>query len=188
MKQLTLKNVIVLLVFLFVAWLGYLLGDYRHPVSEVVTALPAVQQSDGSVIAARSPVAKPSSAPHVLPTGSREERRIAVTVKPKPSANQASVLDCPPVTVDLSLVQSGDGRRIVASSQDGEVVSAIDMPLEASYIPPPAKVWAVGVSYSSDREKGIWLERDLSRVRLGVDLAQSLSGKNTARVRAGWVF
>ena len=188
MSAVLIPRSIMLVVVLLAGWLGYLLGNYRHPVTEVITAMPPVQQADGSVVAERVVVSKPSPAPHILPKGVHEERRVAITVKPKSQASIASGIECPPVSIDLSLVQSGDGRRIVVSSPDGDIVNAIDMPLEAGYMPPPAKVWALGVSYGSDRGKGVWLERDLSRVRLGLDLAQSQSGQNVARVRAGWVF
>jgi hypothetical protein len=124
---------IVLLALMFGA---YLFG-VRTSAPKVENIAPAAEQSqpDGSVVAERQPVAgKPPAAPHVLPKGSTEERRAKVTVRPKAGIElPRSVLkslpsdclkavesaQCPDVTVDLSLVRQGDGRRVVASSPDG---------------------------------------------------------------------
>lgn len=40
-----------------------------------------------------------------------------------------SAMVCPDVTVDLSLIRDKSGRRVVASSPDGEVLGGLDVPL-----------------------------------------------------------
>lgn len=164
--------------------LGYWLKSTDVPRPEVIAPAPAVRQADGSLVAERRP-ATPSEAkkpPHQIPKGAREERRIAVTVQPTRP-------DCPPVRVDLSLVREGEGRRVVASSPDGQVVQALDLPVERALIPPPARPWAMGASYNPLTERaGIWVERDLAWLRIGADLIQDERGQVAAMVRVGWRF
>jgi hypothetical protein len=134
------------------------------------------------VIAERRPPAT-RKAPHTIPKGATEERRAQIKVKPP-----APVLDdCPPVTVDLSLVRDDKGRRIVASSPDGQVLSAIDMPIEVAMMP-TERPWAAGVSYGSDRTQGAWIERDLGRVRVGAEAIRETGGAVMVRARVGWVW
>ncbi|WP_148716865.1 hypothetical protein [Chitinolyticbacter meiyuanensis] len=175
-------------------WVGYLLGADDTPVPENTAPAARQVQRDGSMVAERSPDPSPSPPPHVLPRGSQEERRVSVTVRPtkQPAptvAPDGSVrCECPPVTVDLSLVQVDGGRRVVASSPDGQVISALDVPIDPAPLPPPERAWAVGVSYSTAQRWGVWAERDMSRVRVGLDLEQGGGGDVVARARLGWKF
>lgn len=148
-------------------------------VPEVITAAPQVIQADHSVIAERAPDAHPKPPPHVIPRGYVEERRESVHV----------TTDVPKtdVQIDLSLVRNGNERRVIASSPDGQVVSAIDVPIEAGLIPPPPLKWAAGLSYSTQRETGVWLERDIGRLRLGAEVAKG-AGKPRAEIRVGVSF
>jgi hypothetical protein len=190
-----------LVTLLLVALLGagYWLGvKTSAPTPENIAPAAAQRQADGSVIPERRPVAgKPPPAPHVLPKGSTEERRVSITVQPRAglklpaTAEQSSaVAECPPVTVDLSLVRQGDGRRVVASSPDGDVIGALDVPLEAG-IMPTSRPWAAGMSCDPGKCRqtaGAWVERDLGRVRLGVEAARQQDGGVQARARVGWVW
>lgn len=171
---------LMLALALLCAGFGYWLKSTDMPRAEVVSAAPAVRQKDGSVVAERAPAAKPGKPPHKLPKGAKEERRVAVVVKPKQP-------DCGPVRIDLSLIREGDGRRVVASSPDGVVVSALDVPILAGLVPPPARPWAGGASYNPiTRRAGAWVERDLARLRVGADVMQGERGDLTAMVRVGW--
>ena len=134
---------------LFMAGLGALIyHEWTKPPQSAVreTVTPQVRQKDGSVQAARVPMDEKvvPPAPHIIPKGSKEERRISVTVKPadpkrdhppfKPEPDgQCRVPDtyvCPPVTVDLSIVRNDKGRDVIASSPDGTVLTAINIPIE----------------------------------------------------------
>lgn len=115
------------------------------PVAHEAVA-PQVRLKDGSVQAAKVPMSEGvlPPAPHIIPKGSTEERRISVTVKPaqpkrdhppfQPEADgQCRIPDtfvCPPVTVDLSIVRNDKGRDVIASSPDGTVLTAINIPIE----------------------------------------------------------
>lgn len=178
------KTVLVLgvVVLLIAGLVGYQLKASISARPEIVSAAPAARQADDSLIAERQPSATPPKAPHAIPAGAKEERRISATVQPKRA-------DCPPLRLDLSLVQVDGGRRVVASSPDGTVIDAIDMPIEAALIAPPPRPWAAGVSYAiRDELGGVWVERDVGRLRLGADVEEAGGGELQARVRLGWRF
>jgi hypothetical protein len=146
-----------------------------------------VRQDDGSLVIERTattPTARPKQ--HV-PAGAKVERIVQVIVQPDavPAAGQPR----PPVTVDLSLVRESDGgRRVLASSPDGVVVGGLDVPVEPIILPEPEKRWAAGLSYSPiANTSGVWIERDVWRVRVGLDVHQAANGID-ARVRVGVVF
>lgn len=156
------------------------------PVPEVVTAAPAQRQDDGSLVAERTPDPKPAPPPHALPAGAREVRREQVTVAPAPAAAASG---CPPVRVDLSLVRMPDnGQRVVASSPDGQVVSALDIPIEPALVPAPARPWAAGLSYDTRHAVGIWVDRDVGRLVVGGALSRLPDGKTEAQLRVGVRF
>lgn len=159
------------------ALLGVLAWAYwpSKPIPEVITAAPEVRQVDGSVVAERAPDAKPPPPRHVLPKGAVEERREQIIVQPDKAG---------PVEVDLSLIRDGDGRRVVASSPDGKVIRAIDIPIEALNMP-KLKPWAAGLSYSNQKTVGLWVERDLGRLRVGIEVDKLQGGKAEARLRVG---
>lgn len=149
------------------------------PIHENVAPAPQVRQVDGSVIAERAPDAKPAPAPHVIPRGFHEERRESIVVTPAPAASS--------VEVDLSLVRNGDERRVIASSPDGQVIRALDIPIDPAPIPPPPKPWAAGLAYGTDHAVGVWLERDVGRLRVGAEVAKG-AGRPRAEIRVGVAF
>mgnify|MGYP006172142819 CR=1 FL=1 len=92
---------------------------------DVLAQLPDLvnRQTDGSVIAERVPDAKPSPAPHQIPRGHVEVRRVEVEVQPDRP-------DCPVCRVDLSLVRDDEGgQRVIASSPTGSILRALDVPI-----------------------------------------------------------
>jgi hypothetical protein len=148
-------------------------------VPEVVAAAPAVKQADGSVIAERAPDAHPAPPVHMLPKGSVEVRREKIVAAPAAGASS--------VEVDLSLVRVDGGQRVIASSPDGTINQAIDIPIEAAMIPPPPKRWAAGLGYTTEREVGVWLERDVGRLRVGAEVLKG-QGRPRAEIRVGVAF
>lgn len=196
------------LLLITVALGAYLFGvKTSAPKPENTAPATAQSQADGSVILARAPsVEAPTPAPHQIPKDAVEERRISVTVKPRPAsaraanpttpgtptALQSSPLaqaqaqaDCAPVTVDLSLIRQNGGRRVVASSPDGVVVGGMDIPIESALLP-ASHPWAAGLSVGHDKSPGVWLERDLGRIRLGAEALRQRDGDLQARLRVGW--
>ena len=72
--------------------------------------------------------------------------------------------------------------------------AALDIPVETAAPPPEPKKWAAGLSFDPVKQtSGIWIERDIARIRVGADINQTRQfiGGSTAveaRVRLGWVF
>ncbi|KAF7597973.1 MAG: hypothetical protein CGU29_15775 [Candidatus Dactylopiibacterium carminicum] len=182
---------------------GYYLGHRTAtPAAENISAAPAERQADGSVIVERAPVAT-ASAPHQIPRGAIVERQVSVTVAPRavqtpaqPDGSAPAVqggCECKPVTVDLSLVRQQGGRRVIASSPDGDIISALDIPIDAAAMPEPARPWGVGLSCALGdscalRTAGVIIQRDIARVRIGAELHRQADGKPAARVHAIWRF
>lgn len=179
--------------------LGLFAGWYFFAPKHIVeTAAPAVRQADGSTIVERAPDAKARPVAQI-PKGARLERNISLTVRPEtPPANLklAGAAPCPPVRVDMSLVRMPDRtRRVVASSPNGEIVGGLDVPVDAAP-GSESKHWAAGLSWSPiTSTAGVWVERDIGRVRIGAEMQQArpLGATNTltsteVRLRAGFTF
>lgn len=168
---------------------------WPHPKPVVETAKPAVVQSDGSTILERTDTQPEAKPPHVVPKGSTVERVVQVKVKPKvvvadgikdaPSLSPDAKPANNPITVDLSLVRlTDDTKRVIASSPDGEIVGGMDIPIETLAYKP--RVWAAGISVDPVHQVGgVWVERDISRIRLGVDAGVNKFHDFETRLRVG---
>ena len=146
-----------------------------RPAPEVVTPQPAQSLPGGAVVLERKPATKPSKPKK---PGANVERDVSVTVQPDQAGSE-------PVRVDLQLVAEDGGRRVIASSPDGQIVGGLDLPQPAT-MPQDSRKWAAGLSCdptNCQRTAGAWIDRDLGRIRLGAELTQQ-----QIRVRAGWTF
>jgi hypothetical protein len=180
------KIYIIIAVVLIIAGLilGYQLYSPSPPVQEVYHQ--QAKQPDGSTVLEVKPdaAAKPK---HQIPKGGTVERVITVTVKPIagnvhnlpatgiPATEQKQTVaaQCPPVTVDLSLIRLPDNtRRVVASSPDGEV-AGMDIPVEAANPPPKPLLWAAGASIEPFKQTlGAWVDREVGPLRIGAEINQ----------------
>ena len=166
-------------------WIG-------RPGKIIETAAPEVKQDDGSIIVERAPDAK-AKPKQKVPKGSKVERTGEITVQG--GAPAAAGKPCPPVTIDTTLVRNEDGsQRVIVSSPDGPITRAIDIPVETAAPPPEPKLWAAGLSYDPIKQTGgLWVERDIMRVRLGAEVGQArvVVGGPAAvefRIKAGVTF
>lgn len=94
------------------------------------------------------------------------------------------------VTVDLSLVRMSDEtRRVVASSTDGEIIGGLDIPVDIRTQPEPKK-WAAGLYTNpvNPNERGIFIDRDIGRLRIGAELGQNARNELETRVKIGITF
>jgi hypothetical protein len=175
------KWVALLVILLMVAVAAYLFGHYTNqPTPEDVSPQAAQSLPSGAVVLERKPTRTPAKPKK---PGTKVEREIGVTVQP----DQAG---CDPVTVDLQLVREGDGRRVIASSPDGKVIAGLDVPTDPAGFP-ASRPWAAGMSCDPGKcqqTAGVWIERDLGRVRLGVEAARQQDGAVQARAKIGWVW
>jgi hypothetical protein len=156
------------------------------PVPEIVAPAPEVRQADGSMELRRAPDANPAPPPHIIPRGFHEERREQFAIAPAPAAAASG---CPPVRVALSVVSDDRQHRVIASSPDGQVVDAVDIPIQQPVLmPAPARPWAAGMSYDTRHAVGIWVDRDVGRLVVGGALSRLPDGRTEAQVRVGVRF
>lgn len=188
----TIVAVVVALVAVGVATGWY----FTKPAKVVETAKPAETQADGSTVLERAPTTPKARPKQAVPKGGKVERIGSITAQGEtpPEIKACTSVPCPPVTIDTSLIRMPDGsRRVVVSSADGTILKGVDIPVETIEVVEP-KLWAAGISLDPLRQTmGAWVERDIGRVRLGVEInqtRQSLAGPVAAevRVRAGWTF
>ena len=168
---------------------------WPHPRPVVETAKPAVVQSDNSIILERTDT-QPSVKPqHQVPKGAKVERVVQVKVRPtleiadgikdSPSLSPDAKPANNPITVDLSLIRlRDDTKRVVASSPDGEIVGGLDIPVETLAYKP--RVWAAGISVDPVHQVGgVWIERDISRIRLGAEVGANRYHDFETRLKVG---
>lgn len=147
-----------------------------------ITETPAIakRQDDGSLIIERKPDSKTATA-HDIPRGWKAERVVRVDVQPART-------DCPVCTVDLTLVRTPDQMlRVVASSQSGRVIGGVDVPIAPLNLD-KGHPWAAGISYSTESKTGIWLDRDIGLMRIGIGVDKYEGEKYEARINLGFRF
>lgn len=172
--------------------LGYF---WFKPAPVIETAKPSETQADGSTVIERKPDAK-AKPKHQTPKGAKVERvgTIIAQGETPPEIKACTSIPCPSVTIETSLVRLPDGsKRVIVSSPDGQIQRAVDIPVETAAPPPEPPKWAAGLSYSTMQTPGLWVERDLGRVRLGAEInqtRQTVGGPTgfEARARIGWAF
>ena len=158
---------------------GIWLGRQSMPVMvpEDVSPQPAQSLPGNAVMLERKPVAKVKP----IKPGTQVERAITATVQPDDP-------ECEPVTVDLQLIQDGEGRRVVADSPNGRVIAGSDTPVKPLVFAESLQ-WAAGVSCDPtdcQRTPGIWVDRDLDRVRVGAEIIRRQDGQAEIRARVGF--
>lgn len=130
------------------------------------TPAVAIRQPDNSLILARKPDVKLSKAPHNIPQGMKEQRRVSVIYQPTKA-------DCPDATIVLSYVDDREGgHRVIASATNGVIADGVDIPLVPITKP---KLWVVGLTLDADKQKGIYLARDFNRVQVIAHISESSS-------------
>lgn len=172
-----------LLLLIAIAFgVGYWVGSGNAPRQESMTPAPAARQADGSLLAERKPDPAPTAAPHEIPKGATEVRRLTTRVQP-------AQVGCDPVTVTTSLVQIDDGYRAITSTDNGTVAGSLDLSIRPLLVPPAPRRWAAGASYEPMRGLlGVWAERDFGRLRVGVEINQTRFDDFEARARVGINF
>lgn len=169
--------------------LGWFL--WRQPTPPPETHAEEVHLPSGAVALEREPEAP---VPVPLKQAVREldrkatlERAVRVTVVPKTPVT--STEPCPPVNLDIGLVKLPDQtRRVVVHSSDGDVLGGVDIPIQATERVQALK-WAAGALYVPHEESyGIFLDRDIGRLRVGAELVQSREHGVSGIVRLGIRF
>lgn len=150
------------------------------PRPENTAPAPMVRQADGSVIAARSPASQPPAPTAMLPKGAVRERATRIVATPAAGASS--------IEIDTELVRMDNERRLIVSSPDGTINTAVDIPIDPPPVPPALKPWAAGLAYGTDHSVGLWVDRDIGKLVLGAQVTRQQDGKVQAQLRAGVRF
>lgn len=127
---------------------------------------PGETLKDGSKLLPRDPTAK-LPLPKVLPKDAKVERTVRLEFQPTAETLGSGH----PAVIDLNVLSMPDGTtRILANSSSGEV-SGIDIPREPAK---PELKWAAGGMYSPvQKSYGVYADRDLGPLRLGLAVVQT---------------
>ncbi len=150
------------------------------PRPEYFAPAPMVRQVDGSVIAARAPASQAPAVKAVLPRGAVVERAARIVAAPAVGASS--------IEIDTELVRMDNQRRLIVSSPDGTIDTAVDIPVDPPPVPPAPKPWAAGLAYGTDHSVGLWVDRDVGKLVLGAQVTRQQDGKVQTQLRAGVRF
>ena len=149
------------------------------------TYAPAIRQEDGSLVAERKPMMPEQvKITHTLPKGATSERTGDVVFRPfgevkaqtngeRHQGEAESLPAIPEFKIDWTLAKTkDDGRRMIFSSKDGEIISATDIPIDTPE-KPRRLTWAAGGSWNPvDRTFGGWIQRDIGPFVVGAHVFQ----------------
>lgn len=156
---------------------------------------PAIDLPSGGIVAEVAPgaplpdVAKESA--KVLDGQTARAGHVVVQPTGKESLTVDGICLCrpDPIRIDWSLTSTDSGQRMAFYTDDGTITDAVDIPVSGLSVR-RERPWAAGVSVSMDmsqrRAAGLWVDRDIGRMRLGLEISQRDGG--TASLRAGIRF
>lgn len=165
---------------------AYVMHKLESPALVSITekAAPAVTQADGSLVLERQATAAPGTVKPaaIIPKGATLVRQVQITAKPKVAGDAAKV--------ELDVVKMNDNTQRVIAYSDNAVVGGVDIPVEPLLVPAPSKKWAAG-AYMDPLHRntyGVFVDRDLGRIRLGAELGHSVRGGVETRIKIGLTF
>ena len=86
--------------------------------------------------------------------GGKLERAATVVIQPVPTPESPADCECEEVKVDLGLVDTGEGKRILATTDGGaKIVASYDIPLEPYTVAKETK-WEVGLVVPVENYEG----------------------------------
>lgn len=197
------------------AALGFLLAWWIwRDVPAPESYAPAATLPSGAVVAERVPDAPlpPVAREAARELGGTVARAGTVVVQPGPSTSgttqnqglrggepqysgssagpvdQSAPCLCKPVKLDWSLTSLRDGSsRMSWYTDDGEITEAVDIPV-APVRMRRDRPWAAGVKVSTLKEYGVWVDRDVGRLRVGIEAEQRKDYGVVGWVKAGIRF
>jgi hypothetical protein len=118
------------------------------------------------------------------------ERAGGVIVKPEPTPESPVDCECEEVKIDFGLVDTGTGKRVVATAEGGKIIGGYDIPLEP-YIVPKETKWEVGLVVPIENYEGAggYVNRKLGPFSVGVQVAKPYADESyTAMATVGIRF
>jgi hypothetical protein len=105
--------------------------------------------------------------------GGKLERAGEVVVKPEPTPESAPDCECEEVKIDFGLVDTGTGKRVVATAEGGKIIGGYDIPLEP-YIQNKESKWEVGAVVPIENYEGIgpYVSRKIGPLSVGIQAMQ----------------
>ena len=118
------------------------------------------------------------------------ERAGGVTVKPEPTPESPPECECEEVKVDFGLVDTGTGKRVVATAEGGKIIGGYDIPLEP-YVKNVETKWEAGLVVPVENPEGVggYVSRKVGPFSVGLQVAKPYAEENyTAMATVGIRF
>lgn len=106
--------------------------------------------------------------------GGKLERAGGVTVKPEPTPESPTECECEEVKIDFGLVDTGNGKRVVATAEGGKIIGGYDIPLEPYQAVKDLK-WEIGavINVEEPSKLGAYASRKVGPFSVGLQAAQT---------------
>jgi hypothetical protein len=160
--------------------IGLAIGWKLYKPSEIIeTAAPEQVLEDLNVIVLqRLPEPQAPPIPKVIKqaakkVGGKLERAGGVTVKPETTPESPAECECEEVKIDFGLVDTGNGKRVVATAEGGKIIGGYDIPLEP-YVENKESKWEVGAIVPVENYKGAgpYVARKIGPFSVGIQVAK----------------
>jgi hypothetical protein len=105
--------------------------------------------------------------------GGKLERAGGITVQPEPTPESPPDCECEEVKIDFGLVDTGDGKRVVATAEGGKIIGGYDIPLEP-YVKNKESKWEVGAVIPAENYEGVgpYVARKVGPFSVGIQAMQ----------------
>jgi hypothetical protein len=105
--------------------------------------------------------------------GGKLERAGGVTVKPEPTPESPVDCECEEVKIDFGLVDTGNGKRVVATAEGGKIIGGYDIPLEP-YVATKESKWEIGAVVPVENYEGVgpYVARKVGPFNVGLQAMQ----------------
>lgn len=165
--------IIGILIGLAIGWKLY------KPTEIIETAAPEEVLEDLNVIILqRLPENVAPPVPKVIKqaakkVGGKLERAGGVTVKPELTPESPQDCECEEVKIDFGLVDTGTGKRVVATAEGGKIIGGYDIPLEP-YVQNKESKWEVGAVVPLENYEGVgpYVARKVGPFSVGIQAMQ----------------
>ena len=167
-----------------------------HPEQIIETAEPEQVLEDLNVVVLqRLPenIAPPIPTPikkAAKKVGGKLERAGGITVQPEPTPESPPECECEDVKIDFGLVDTGTGKRVVATAEGGKIIGGYDIPLEPYTVAKETK-WEVGLVVPVENYEGIggYVSRKVGPFSVGIQVAKPYTDESyTAMATVGVRF
>jgi hypothetical protein len=105
--------------------------------------------------------------------GGKLERAGGVTIQPEPTPESPPDCKCEEVKIDFGLVDTGTGKRVVATAEGGKIIGGYDIPLEPYKVNKESK-WEVGAVVPLENYEGVgpYVSRKVGPFSVGMQAMQ----------------